>query len=75
MALFRSLQVLNLADLGFVPENVLTMKVAAPESRYTAPEQLTDFALRTAERVREVPGVRHAGMVNMLPIQDSYANG
>lgn len=75
MALFRSLRVLNLADLGFAPENVLTMKVAAPENRYKSPEQLTAFALRTAERVREIPGVRHAGMVNMLPVQEAYSNG
>lgn len=75
LALFRSLQVLNLADLGFAPENVLTMKVAAPESRYTAPEERTAFALRTVERIRAIPGVRHAGMVNMLPVQEAYSNG
>jgi len=75
LALFRSLRVLNVADLGFAPDNVLTMKVAAPESQYTTPEQLTDFALRTVERIREIPGVRHAGMVNMLPVQEAYSNG
>lgn len=75
LALFRSLQVLNLADLGFAPDNVLTMKVATPESRYTTPEDLTAFMIRAMDRVRELPGVRHAGMVNMLPVQEAYTNG
>jgi putative ABC transport system permease protein len=75
LALFRSLQVLNLADLGFAPENVLTMKVAAPETRYADPGQLTAFTLRAMDRIQMIPGVRHAGMVNLLPIQEAHTNG
>lgn len=75
LALFRSLHVVNLANLGFAPENVLTMKVAAPDVRYDSPADTTALALRTMDRVRQLPGVSHAGMVNLLPVQEAYSNG
>ena len=62
--------------LGFDPENVLTMQVRLPDYRYQQPAQFRDFFQRVGERVRALPGVRAAGMINALPLTgwSAYTN-
>ena len=60
-------------DLGFKAERVITFRVAAPPSladstRYAA------FYRPVLERLRALPGVRAAGIINMLPLQNSGMN-
>ena len=55
------------ARLGFNPKNVLTFSVAPTGERYRTASQQTLFYRQTLERLRALPGVLEAGVVNSLP--------
>ncbi len=64
----RSLSALGRIDLGFEPDQVLTMRVSVPATRYDTPEKVIDFYRLLNERVRAVTGVQSAGFVRVLPL-------
>ena len=66
--LVRSFIRLQQVDRGFNPDNVLSMVVRLPGARYPEDAQLVQFFNQAMERVRHLPGVRNAGMVNFLPL-------
>ena len=66
--MIRSLSALGRIDLGFNPEQVLTMRLSVPAARYDTPEKVVDFYRQLIERVRAVPGVQAAGVVRVLPL-------
>ncbi len=66
--MIRSVDALQRVELGFDPDNVLTMRLALPASSYQKPEQVVAVFERLLERVRTLPGVRHAGLVRALPL-------
>ncbi|HST19679.1 MAG TPA: ABC transporter permease [Blastocatellia bacterium] len=54
---------------GFNSKNLLTMQLFLSPSRYTERDQKTSAFLQQAlERIRTVPGIQYAGLVNTLPI-------
>lgn len=63
-SLLRLLQV----NLGFNPENVLTMTVALPASKYSEPQRRIQFHTALQERISALPGVSGVGAVNILPL-------
>jgi putative ABC transport system permease protein len=63
-SLFRLLQ----TNIGFNPENVMTMTVVLPPAKYTDPNQQINFNDQLRERVQSLPGVSGAGTVNILPL-------
>jgi len=63
-SLFRLLQ----TNVGFNPENVMTMSVVLPPAKYTDPNQQMIFNDQLRERVQSLPGVTGAGTVNILPL-------
>ena len=66
--LIKSFMRLQQVDRGFVTENILTMVVRLPFARYPEDQQAVNFFNQAMERVRSLPGVRSAGMVNFLPL-------
>jgi putative ABC transport system permease protein len=62
----RSLWSLRSVELGFVPRNVLTFRVAAP-SRLGSPG-LPDFYRQMVEQIRAVPGVESAAVARDFPL-------
>jgi putative ABC transport system permease protein len=66
--LIRSFMRLQQVDRGFMTDNVLTMVIRLPEARYQTDPQLVTFFSQALERVRQLPTVRSAGMVNFLPL-------
>ncbi|MGA9770372.1 MAG: ABC transporter permease [Blastocatellia bacterium] len=54
-------------DLGFDPNNVLTMRVILPQSRYPNPQQAADFFQQVVDRVQTVPGVEYVTVSSSLP--------
>jgi putative ABC transport system permease protein len=66
--MMKSLLRLLQTDIGFKPENVLTMTVVLPPSKYTQPQQQTSFNDQLRQRVQSLPGVTGAGTVNILPL-------
>ena len=66
--LIRSFVRLQQVDRGFTTDNVLTMVIRLPEARYREDPQLVQFFSQALERVRQLPTVRSAGIVNFLPL-------
>jgi putative ABC transport system permease protein len=62
----RSLWSLRNVELGFVPKNVLTFRIAAP-SQLTGP-RISDFYQQIVERMRAVPGVQSATVSRNFPL-------
>ena len=66
--LIRSFIRLQQVDRGFETDNLLTMVVPVPVSRYREDAQFVNFFSEALERIRHLPNVRSAGMVNYLPL-------
>ncbi len=67
--MMKSLLRLLQSDVGFNPNNVLTMTVALPAAKYADPVKTNAFFDQLHERVASLPGVNSAGTVNILPLQ------
>ncbi|HEX7280777.1 MAG TPA: ABC transporter permease [Vicinamibacterales bacterium] len=66
--LIRSLVELNRIDLGFNPADVLTAQVQVPATDYPQPADVVRFHRQVNEQVSQIPGVRAAGSVRVLPL-------
>ncbi|HYY96308.1 MAG TPA: ABC transporter permease, partial [Pyrinomonadaceae bacterium] len=66
--LVRSFMRLQKIDTGFNTENILTMVVRLPGSKYKEDPQYVAFFRRAEEQLAALPGVRGVGMVNYLPL-------
>ena len=66
--LLRSFARLTNLDPGFNAEHVLTARLAAPSAFYAEPADVSAFYDRVLREVRTLAGVRHAGLIRVLPI-------
>ena len=66
--LIRSFIRLQQVDRGFNTDNILTMVVRLPDAKYREDPQLVAFFHQALEKIRQLPTVRSAGMVNHLPL-------
>jgi predicted permease len=64
----RSLTALRSVDAGFSAQNVLTLRITLPQTRYKTPADIGTFYSRTLERLRALPGVESAAAVDDLPV-------
>jgi len=64
----RTLAGLTRADLGFNPENVLTLRVPLSGERYKEPQVRAQFWERVVSAVESLPGVGSASVSRGLPI-------
>jgi putative ABC transport system permease protein len=64
--LIRTWIALQGLDLGFRARNVVTVEITLPASRYGDPGRCQAFFEPLLERVRSLPGVRCAGLTDML---------
>ncbi|MEP6922542.1 MAG: ABC transporter permease [bacterium] len=67
--MMKSLLRLLQSNVGFNTENLLTMTVAVPPTKYTDPTRQVAFFDQLNERVQSLPGVIGSGTVNVLPLQ------
>ena len=65
--LLKSYQRLRSNDIGVPVNNVLTMRLSLPQARYREAVQRAGFFETLIERVRALPGVEAAGLVNKAP--------
>jgi len=72
--LIRSLVELNRIDLGFNPSNVLTAQLQVPATAYPQWGDVVRFYRQATERVAQIPGVRAAGAVRVLPLARSIGD-
>ncbi len=68
--MIQSLLALRHGDAGFDPNNVLTMRVRLVDARYPSPVQRSSFFDAALQRIRALPGVEAAGMIDDLPFAD-----
>src|SRR5688500_8274360 len=66
--MMKSLLRLLQTNVGFNTENLLTMTVVVPPTKFTDANQLAYFNQLLEERVRALPGVSSAGTVDLLPL-------
>jgi len=65
--LLKSFQRLESVNLGFNPEKLLTMFVALPARKYPKPAEGLRFYESLTDRLRNLPGVRAAGLTTNIP--------
>ena len=53
---------------GIDPRNVLTLRLALPESEYKEPQKVARFVSQLLEKVHAIPGVQSAGTSSLLPL-------
>ena len=73
--LLRSFSRLLNVDPGFQTDNLLTMQIALPATKYREPQQVRSFYGQLIERVKNLPGVQSAGAVSNLPLSGSVTSG
>jgi predicted permease len=61
------------SDLGFNPEKIFSVKLGLSRARYEGRDMGTAFYAPLEERVKRLPGVEAAGVIDVLPI-DSYGD-
>jgi len=69
----QSFQRLQHVSLGFNPDNLLTMKMVLPGSKYSEYRRRVAFADEVLERVRNVSGVVSAGLTTNIPLEREIA--
>jgi len=67
---FRALARLQHAELGFDPSHILAADVDLSPASYEGRDILATFYSPLLERVRAIPGVRDAGLIQIIPIQN-----
>ncbi|HZD77449.1 MAG TPA: ABC transporter permease, partial [Acidobacteriaceae bacterium] len=64
LSLYRLLRV----DRGFATEHVVSADVVLPDKQYNTPAAREAFYQRSLEHLRQLPGVRSAGVISVLPL-------
>lgn len=62
------------ADLGFDPARILAVDLNPSPTRYAQRDMLLNFYQPLLERVQKIPGVRAAGLISLLPIDNWGSN-
>jgi putative ABC transport system permease protein len=65
--LARSLEAVLRVNPGFSPQGVLTMHLQVTPAKYPTHPQLADYYQQLVARVKTIPGVSEAGVVDTLP--------
>lgn len=68
--LLASFARLQQADPGFDPARLLTVRVSLPAGQYAENGPIAAYWSRALARVRDIPGVREAGVASSLPPDD-----
>ena len=66
--LIRSLWMLRAVNPGFDPDHVITMNISISSTKFTTPVRQSGFFDQVLQRVRALPGVRSAGVIDALPL-------
>lgn len=69
--LMKSLSEMRTRDLGFDPENVLTLRIDLPESEYGSKEEADAYWRAVTEEIRALPRVVEAGTTQSHPLEGS----
>ncbi len=73
--LIRSFALVQQVKPGFVPENVLTLRLAVFGPRYSEEARRAAFYRQLLDRVGSLPGVESAGLTSILPLAGGISWG
>jgi predicted permease len=73
--LVKSFARLQEENPGFHPGGVLTAHLSLSRTQYDRPEKILAFVDATFARLRALPGVRAAGLINALPFSGKISEG
>jgi putative ABC transport system permease protein len=73
--MFKSFYHLQNINLGFDPQNVLTMQISLPRGKYADPQQVMGFYDQTLQRLQALPGVKSVGAISKLPLVGTGISG
>src|SRR6185436_17877202 len=59
---------------GFDSENVFTLQLRLPATKYATPESIARFYQQAITQVRAVPGVESAGLVRRVPFSGNWGD-
>jgi predicted permease len=72
--LLRSFEKMLSVDLGFRPDHVLTASYSLPQKQYATQPAVDEFNHELIRLLRQLPGVKFAGMTSFLPASGSNSN-
>ncbi|HSJ09870.1 MAG TPA: ABC transporter permease [Longimicrobiales bacterium] len=72
--LTRSLLELRRTDLGFEPQDVLSLRISLPASDYADPERVAAFYGQLIDRVEALPAVESVAATRLLPLTGTIGN-
>ncbi|HYL64328.1 MAG TPA: ABC transporter permease [Candidatus Methylomirabilis sp.] len=67
--MMRTFWALTRADLGFNPQNVLTLTITLPGWKYKDSRAQAAFFHQALGRLKQVPGIAEVGLTTALPLQ------
>jgi predicted permease len=67
--MIRTFQALRKVDPGFDPRDVLTLRIAIPESQAKDPTAVIRLEQGIVEKIRAIPGVASAGLTTVIPTE------
>ncbi|MEE8587601.1 MAG: ABC transporter permease, partial [Acidobacteriota bacterium] len=73
--MIRTFSNLLQSDPGYRSENILTLRVALPQAKYSTPQQINGFFDRLLQQVNALPGVRSTGAISQLPLAGGAMSG
>jgi putative ABC transport system permease protein len=73
--MIKSFQRLLKVDMGFRPEQTLSMRLTLPSTKYKDDSQVISFYRQLLDRVKSLPGVESAAAISELPLSGAYSSG
>ncbi len=72
--MIKSFLRLQSVNPGFNPENLITLEMQLPETKYPDRERQAIFQQQVVQRVAQIPGVQSVGTVDNLPFSGNELN-
>jgi putative ABC transport system permease protein len=73
--MLKSFYRLQNVNLGFNPDNILTMQISLPRTLYTDPTRVIAFYDQTLQQIKTLPGVKDVGAISKLPLSGPGVSG
>jgi predicted permease len=73
--LLRTFAGMRNARIGVQTQNIVTMAVVLPDTKYATLNERKDFYERLLDRVEQVPGVAEAAISQQIPLEGSHTVG
>jgi putative ABC transport system permease protein len=73
--MLRSFERLQEVNPGFRPQNLLTMQISLPQTRYREPVQIDNFFEQILAQIKSLPGVQGATLGTSIPMSGVGSSG